>query len=215
MSAYHGRDFSRDWFKQNNIDVSQKDVYCFGIYSGWSCGQVGFDFKTNEMKPNAFWGFDSFEGLPEEVEGMAIHPDWKKGAFDSRNLSEFNGNSTEDIASKISASFTERCGYSIGMIKGFYCNSLTDELVKEKNMQPACFVDMDVDIYVSAKESMDWMARNGLIKNTLFYFDDWAGATRPYNFGEALAMTEICDKYGYDSTELFDMQGMQKVFLIN
>lgn len=219
MSAYHGRDFSRDWLRENSLDIENKDVYCFGIYTGWSCGQVGYDFKSNNLKPNAFWGFDSFEGLPEEKEGMYIHPDWKKGAFDSRKLSgiqngiNFNdGNFIENIKNN----FNERSGYHIDMIKGFFSESLTDELVKEKNMKPACFVDMDVDIYISTYESMDWMARNGLIQNTLFYFDDWFNAKEPYTFGEALAMKEICDKYKYKYKKLWELDnGTQSVFLLN
>lgn len=215
MSAYHGRDFVRDWFKSNKIGVGDKDVYCFGIYTGWSCGQIGFDFKTNELEPNAFWGFDSFEGLPNETEGLYIHPDWGKGSFDSRK--HFNENNSDIIINNITKSFTDRCGYTIDMIKGFFSDSLTDNLVIEKNMKPACFVDMDVDIYVSTYQSMDWMARNGLIQNTLFYFDDWANATEPYTFGESLALKEICEKYGYNYKEVWRLNpsGLQTVYLIN
>jgi hypothetical protein len=219
MAAYHGRDFSRDYLKEHSEGVEDKDVYCFGIYTGWSVGQVGVDFKTNNLKPNNFWGFDSFEGLPEEKEGIEIHPDWHKGAFDSRKLKgvqhgvDFNNG---DFVEGIKANFKNRSGYDIDMIKGFYSDSLTDELVIEKGMKPASFVDMDVDIYISTQQSMDWMARNGLIQNTVFYFDDWFKAKEPYTFGEALAMKEICDKYGYNYKKLWELDsGLQTVFLIN
>ena len=220
--AYHGRDFSRDWFKKNHENLENRDVYCFGIYTGWSCGQVGFDFKTNNLKPNMFWGFDSFEGLPDEKDGIDIHPTWVKGAFDSRELDGmvdgvyFDKTKPEHMMDHIKKSFNDRSGYDIDLIKGFYSDSLTDELVKEKNMKPAAFVDMDVDLYISTYESMDWMARNGLIENTLFYFDDWNGAVEPYTSGESLAMKEICEKYGYNSKELWRLHGgVQTVYLIN
>lgn len=217
--AYHGRDFSRDYLKEHPKGVKDKDVYCFGVYTGWSVGQVGHDFKSNGLKPNNFWGFDSFEGLPKEKDGIQTHPEWYEGAFDSRKL---KGNqygidfSKGDFIENIKTNFTNRSGYQIELIKGFYSESLTDDLVKEKNMKPACFVDMDVDIYISTQQSMDWMARNGLIENTLFYFDDWMSAKEPYTFGEALAMKEICDKYGYNYKKLWELNNpSQSVFLIN
>lgn len=211
-TQYHGRDFARDYFKANNLNIENTDVYCFGVFTGWSCGQVGYDFKTNNLKPNSFWGFDSFEGLPDEKTGLKIHPSWFKGAFDSRK--HFNSDNKDEIINSIIKTFNERCGYDITMIKGFYSESLTDDLVLKHNMKPACFVDMDADLYISCYEAMDWMARNNLIKNTLFYFDDWNNSVVPHKHGEALAMTQICNKYGYNNKELFNI-GIQSVQLIN
>ena len=212
MSAYHGRDFSRDWISQNSYGIENKDVYCFGIYTGWSCGQVGYDFKTINKQPNAFWGFDSFEGLPDETEGIYKHPDWNKGCFNSMHIGK-----PEELMTRYSKEFNERSGFEIEFIKGFYSDSLTDQLVIDKNMKPACFVDMDADLYVSTIDAMDWMARNSLIQNTVFYFDDWAGCT-DFSFGEAKAMIEICQKYQYKYEKLWQLGNgptNQTVYLIN
>ena len=222
---YHGRDFSRDYIKEHSDGVKDKDVYCFGIYTGWSCGQVGHDFSESKLEPNAFWGFDSFEGLPKEKEGIKRHPHWFEGAFNSKDLRGIQPGGTDfgdgdmtddDIIDNMKENFNERCGYNIDMIKGFYSDSLTDDLVIEKKMKPASFVDMDVDIYISTSQAMDWMARNGLIQNTVFYFDDWFKAVEPYSFGESLAMREVCKKYGYNYKKLWELEsGDQAVFLIN
>lgn len=218
MNSADGRNFLKTWFYNNRrSDDHLKDVYMFGIYTGDSCCKVGEDLKSIGTIPNRYYGFDSFEGLPDEADGLHTHEDWTTGAFNSKKL--FNTDNIDEIVNAIGSKFSKSAGKTIDLIRGFYCDSLTDELVIEKGMKPALFVDMDVDLYISTYQSMDWMARNGLIQNTVIYFDDWADAKEPYTFGESLALVEICDKYKYNYKQIHTYtefgKMVQTVYLIN
>jgi hypothetical protein len=45
------------------------------------------------------------------------------------------------------------------LIKGFFSDSLTPTLAKERGMQPALLIDVDVDLYVSCVQCMEWMVQ--------------------------------------------------------
>ena len=55
-------------------------------------------------------------------------------------------------------------------------------------------VDVDSDLYVSAKECLEWMLRNRLmVAGTLLRYDDWKGHI---SWGETRAHLEMTIKYG-------------------
>ena len=55
------------------------------------------------------------------------------------------------------------------------------------NPKPAFWVDLDVDLYISTVQVLDFMFKNHLIvPTTLVSFDDW-GATKEFEGGESLA----------------------------
>lgn len=207
-----GRTFAIDWLKNNKPELSETDLYFFGLYTGKSCEDVANYMKKYNLIPSKFIGFDSFEGLPEEKPGIEKHPDWLKGAFDSRTY--FKDNDTDNVELTIKNNFKTNTGYDLETVKGFYSDSLTENLVDIKKLKIASFVDVDVDLYISCFQLMDWMSKNNLIKNTVFYFDDWWNSTEPHTYGEALALTEICEKYNFNKKELFN-NGLQAVCLLN
>lgn len=47
------------------------DIYAFGILGGWSLSQIR-EFET--FRKNFLWGFDSFEGFPEEKKEAVVSP---------------------------------------------------------------------------------------------------------------------------------------------
>ena len=59
------------------------------------------------------------------------------------------------------------------LIKGFFSNSLTPTLKSERGMKPALIVDVDVDLYISCYQCLDWMFAQGLMAaGTIAYYDD-------------------------------------------
>lgn len=46
------------------------------------------------------------------------------------------------------------------LIKGFFSDSLTPTLKAERQMKPALLIDVDVDLYISCLQCMDWMLAN-------------------------------------------------------
>ena len=211
MKEYHGRDFARDYISKN-LEVKGKDVYLFGIYTGWSCGEVGYNFKITNKSPNNFYGFDSLEGLPDERPDLSRQQDWHKGNYNSKTY--FNTQDIDSICKDIEDNFLNRSNRSIDLIRGFYSTSLTDDLVIEKNMKPACFIDMDCDLYISAFQALDWLARNELLNNTVIYFDDYVKARREM-IGEEKAFYEIINKFSLKTELLFELPSYnQAVYLI-
>ena len=84
-------------------------------------------------------------------------------------------------------------------VKGYFNDSLTDELVRRRRFQPALFVDLDCDLYISTIQACDlrpcppqpppltlltmsplrsqalrWLLRHRLIvPSTIVRYDDW------------------------------------------
>ena len=70
-------------------------------------------------------------------------------------------------------------------------------------MRPAAYIDMDCDLYFSARDVLTWMLDNKLIvKGTIIYFDDW-GSRKEYAGGESRAWKDACEKYGIEYKILY------------
>jgi hypothetical protein len=90
------------------------------------------------------------------------------------------------------------------LVAGYFNETLNAGLLERARQfghpfQPALYVDVDVDIYPSAYQCMDWMLANNLIVPTsIIRYDDWPapGDNVGANYGEARAHHEITQKYG-------------------
>ena len=105
--------------------------------------------------------FDSFEGLPEYDSLKDKNPGWSKGQFAG----------TIDKIQSITNKYFPNTGSNIKFIKGYYENSLTNDLRMTLIDYPPSIVNIDVDYYLSAKTVLNWIypiSQNG----TVFYFDD-------------------------------------------
>ena len=94
------------------------------------------------------------------------------------------------------------------MVPGYYEDSLNRELIDLVKLQPASYVDIDVDLYSSTITVLDFMFSNALIiPGTVIGYDDWGGA-RGFNWnlaGESRAHKEMCDKWGVKCKDLYQM----------
>jgi len=116
--------------------------------------------KIDIKKFNVFL-FDSFEGLPEYNDSKDKNPAWSKGQFKG------SLDSIKLIIKKIAPELVEKTKF----VKGFYENTLTDDLRKSLNTYPPSLVNIDVDYYKSTKTILEWIypiCQEG----TIFYFDD-------------------------------------------
>ena len=106
-------------------------------------------------------GFDSFAGPPPD-------PD---EAYRQKNCHHWQGNVRQ-------LHLQRSLGPRTRLIKGFYNESLTDRLVTQWHMQPAAYIDIDADLFVSTRQALGWMFRSGLATNgTLVGYDDWWATT--------------------------------------
>lgn len=136
----------------------------------------GFD----EMK---FYAFDSFAGLPE-VAGIDVLGEWFKKGDLCTSLERFKELINEH------GLFLENISY----IKGFYEDSLNDELANEfKNSNvKAGIIYIDCDLYSSAKCVLEFIAKADIIQDgTILAFDDWDLYRGNPNKGERLAFREF------------------------
>lgn len=110
----------------------------FGVASGGTINHVASKVSST------IYGFDSFEGLPEDW-----RPDFKKGAF-ARSLPEVREN--------------------VELVVGYFDSSLPGFLKKHKG--PISFLHVDCDLYSSTKTIFD-LCRDRLVQGTVIVFDEY------------------------------------------
>eukprot|EP00966_Prymnesium_polylepis_P026430 609955-Prymnesium_polylepis.1 len=157
---------------RGKLDWAEWDLYTFGVYTGASLKFWLEQLAVLKIEHGVMWGFDSFEGLPEEAEGMALECNaWLPGAFSAAD--QFDASTFGEVRQKINAYLGPECAAKTRLIKGFFSDALTQTLAAERKMKPALIVDCDVDLYISAYQCLDWMLANGLIvAGTIVYYDD-------------------------------------------
>ncbi|MFO1478196.1 MAG: class I SAM-dependent methyltransferase [Verrucomicrobiota bacterium] len=152
-------------------DVSGDRLICeFGV---WKAFSINFIAQRTQKQ---VYGFDSFEGLPEEWGGDS----WKKGDFALPALPKVRGNVT--------------------LIKGWFNDSIPPFL-KEHAGQVG-FLHVDSDLYTSAKIVFELLEPR-LGPGTVIVFDEYFNFPQ-WEQGEHKAFTEFlsrtklsCEYIGY------------------
>jgi O-methyltransferase len=125
------------------------------------------------------FGFDSFEGLPPETD-FQDNNIWSSGQLAS----------SIEFAHKL----LTRRGVDwkkTFLIKGWFKDTMTPELVEKHQMKRAGVVMVDCDIYTSARDSLAFV--EPMIGDyAVMLFDDWhAGGLAEQNLGEKRAFDEF------------------------
>ena len=205
------------------------DVYEFGVFTGKSIKYINDALSHVGKDIRKIFGFDSFCGLPKETEDerdeviseVGIYQ-WREGDFDSQR--HFGVSGVDKVVDSVNSFVRESVPESVDIewIAGFYSDSLQDNIVKELDMQPASYVDLDADLYLSTIEALDFMFRNDLIqKGTVIGYDDGGGTPRwnTQEDGASKAHVEMCEKYNVDMQLLAKMGDsyphVQTLFLVN
>jgi hypothetical protein len=159
------------------------DYYEFGVSRGSSMLLMYEALVDAGLDDVRLFGFDSFEGLPPDDEGF-----WKKGDF----LAEI-----DDVLKRFSDNHIDLD--RVNLIKGFYSDSLTNELVDEHKMEKASVIMIDCDMYSSTIEALEFC--EPLIKDdVIMIFDDWNPLAKQ-NMGEKRAFDEFLEKYPHFTAE--------------
>lgn len=153
--------------------------YEFGSFKGDSLILFGIIKKflsifNPELKKQKIFSFDSFQGLPKN---NLDHKDpvWRE--------KEFCG-TLKEVINNVSS-----YGISFEYIKGFYSDSLTSNLKERMLKNPPSIIHIDVDLYSSTKEVLEWLDKISL-PMAIYIFDDiWALGNHPY-LGEQRAIKE-------------------------
>ena len=158
------------------------DYLEFGVCHGTSLAcmhrvlsELGYDHVR-------LFGFDSFEGLPETAEADDDGR-WHAGQFNAdyqwtrRKLAEEGVDWTRTH-----------------LVEGWFSETLNDDLIREHQIDKASVIMVDCDMYLSAKEALDFCAP--LIQDqAIILFDDWhAGELAQKHMGEKRAFDEFLEE---------------------
>jgi len=144
------------------------------VRAAWDAFHVLYDWK--------YAAFDSFEGLPDlqEIDRMPI---WRKGALKT---------SEEDFI---------RTALKHGMprgklvtVKGFYEQSLNEEVKKRFLPERATVLYVDCDLYHSTVPVLEF-AKDFLQRGTVLVFDDWFCFYGDPQRGQRRAFSEFRERY--------------------
>lgn len=137
------------------------DYLEFGVFVGTSLGCMDRALKAHDMTEVRMFGFDSFEGLPDEArtddEGL-----WGEPGRWSSDLD----NTTANL---------RRQGVDLSrtiLVPGWFEDTLTPDLRRRHKIEHAGVLMIDCDLYTSAKRALDFCAP--LIHGeAIVFLDDW------------------------------------------
>ena len=154
------------------------DIYQFGVFTGGGMKAWLDIFPRYDVNVSGnVWGFDSFEGMPNEdmSEKMAVHQRsaaWSAGGLNAAKLLNLTSWSTLQPVLK------RNIGYSpdkLHFVRGYYNESLVEGavLARREGMRPAFLIDIDSDLYTSSKQALRFVLDAGvLVPGTFVYYDD-------------------------------------------
>lgn len=123
--------------------------------------------------------FDSFEGLPE-IPPIDRNPMWEKGKC---------ATTEEELIAIVKSSGMPRD--RLITVKGFYDQSLTNEIANKLLPRKAAVVYVDCDLYTSTVPVLKFVM-NFLQKGTIIVFDDWFCFHADPERGQRRAFAEFC-----------------------
>ena len=128
-----------------------------------------------------FFGFDSFEGLPQPIE---IDQDggFKKGSY-ACPLTEVERNLTKR---KVDWNRTF-------LIDGFYDGTLNADTKRRYDIRESALVLIDCDLYASARSVLRFL-EDVVREGTILMFDDWNCFSQDPNKGERKAFREFLEE---------------------
>jgi hypothetical protein len=139
----------------------------FGVYQGRTLRWI-----AHFIEPKRVYGFDSFEGLPEQwISGFV------KGTF---RLSEEEQKKIEWPVNSV-------------ICKGMFEQTLMEFLKNERG--PAAFLHIDSDLYSSASTVLQTL-KDRIVDGTIIVFDEYYGYPGWQTTGEAKALDEFLKATG-------------------
>ncbi len=178
----------------------------FGVYNGTSMSIMFNALRNNKIENIRLFGFDSFEGLPADAdkEDDAV---WKPGQF------KCSYKQTLKSLKKRKVDLNK-----IELVKGFYSDTLTKNLISKFKLNKVSIIMIDCDMYSSTRDALNFCLP--LIKDKcIIVFDDWLPQLSTNDLGEKKAFDEflhnnhhikasLINEYSYKNSE----QG--KAFLV-
>jgi len=155
-AVFYRRTF--DFLTDNRI---HGDYYEFGCHRCRTFRMALTEARKHNLSKMQFWAFDSFEGLPEPTSDTSIEI-WKRRMLTTTESDFISIVKNHGIYAD-----------NVKIVKGFYDESLSQELIKElsDSGRRAALINIDCDLYESAVpvfKFIDPLIQEG----TVIYIDD-------------------------------------------
>jgi len=160
----------------------------FGVAAGSSYIQLANIIRNHNWSCKLI-GFDSWQGLPKETEGLYRSPGWIEGRF------SYPRKIVENKLRKLGVSLPNE---RFMLVDGWFEDTLTVE--RQQTIENLIFVNVDSDLYSSAVTVLEFLTPL-LQKGTIIYFDDWYGNSDEI-CGERLAFKQWMERHPEISYEL-------------
>lgn len=160
--------------------AGDRDLYQFGVLTGGGLrAWVELMPLLNVSFGGAIWGFDSFNGMPDEDKTFMRKShqrdsQWAQGGLNASSIMR-----APDWPA-LRHTLTRNVGYArdkTHFVRGFYNDSLREgaRLARRTSMRPAFLIDIDCDLYTSTKQALSFMLVSGLlVPGTYVYYDDYS-----------------------------------------
>lgn len=157
------------------------DYLEFGVYRGLSFLHAYELAKKNQLDFMRFYAFDSFEGLPADIDAAEKkYNHFYEGQY-ACSEEEFRG-----ILAKAGVDLNWG---RVTIVPGFYDQILTDELKKRLPIKRASVVWIDCDLYESTVPVLDFVT-DYITTGSFLVFDDWFSFGADPSAGEMRATNE-------------------------
>lgn len=188
-----------DFISENNV---KGDYFEFGVHKARTFRMALSEANKNQLNDMYFHAFDSFEGLP----GSNSHSNklWNKGALTT---------SEKEFLSLVDE--TTNSLDRVKIIKGFYNDSLTNDLKKNylNNHNKIAFLCVDCDLYESAVPVFNFVSEL-ITVGSIIYLDDFnVGHKGSHLEGVSKAFTEFSNNSRFKFREFLNVGWWGKSFI--
>lgn len=185
-------------------DSVSGDYLEFGVYQGHSLYTAISSAQKHGLDSMRFFGFDSFQGLPEpdEADANTTNEDaefWGQGMYAC---------SKEDVLRKLNDSGVDMT--KVNLVEGFFQDSLKPELIESFTIERAAVILIDSDLYQSAKSALEFAAPL-IQEGTLIIFDEW-NIHEDDEKGEKKAFSEFLNENKWMKAKKLDSLGYSVTF---
>lgn len=157
QAARHTNELEGDYLEFGTYVGSSFISAYYAIFNAYIWGSERWNIRKTEV---GYYAFDSFEGLPV-ITGVDKNGPFNKGDYTC---------SQEQFLRNLRAANVDL--EKVTSIKGWYENTLTNELKSRLNIKKARIVHIDCDLYGSTKLALDFVT-SLIQEGTIIVFDDW------------------------------------------
>ncbi|MCG9480099.1 MAG: TylF/MycF family methyltransferase [Actinomycetia bacterium] len=180
------------------------DYYEFGLYKGYTFYCAFKAAQKLGLDQTRFYGFDSFQGLPQVEDVDKTGGRFFEGQFACTR------EQVEKNLRRYGVDFDR-----IKLVEGFYEKTLTEQLKSDLGAGYAGVVLFDCDLYSSTRVALDWL-QDLIADKTVLVFDDWYSFTEGQELGQQRALKEFMQKNKYlELKPVMEFERNGKMFLVH